>query len=104
VDLWAAYAHITPQTHRLLQMGEAWAKESNEGRGDGRDFLVVQPRYQPKQAESLEARLGEEGVKALAAAFLAGTSKQELADQHLCNVSTIKRVLRQRGIRRWTKS
>ena len=45
-------------------------------------------------------RLSVEDIKALVEAYIAGTTARELAVQYGIGMTTVKRVLRERGIRR----
>jgi hypothetical protein len=45
-------------------------------------------------------RLTDGDVQALIGAFLAGTPKRVLAEQHVVSLSTVKNILRKHGVRR----
>jgi len=45
-------------------------------------------------------RLGEAGVRRLASEFRAGVTTRELAERYAMSQSTVKRILRKRGVRR----
>lgn len=97
VDIWEAYAHMTPQTRRLLQMSDTWSDaEPSQGR-------MHRPQYQPRQTLPLEERLNEADVTRIVKRFLSRTAtQQELAVEYGTSVSSIKRLLRERDVRLWT--
>lgn len=104
VDLWGTYAHISHETRRLLDMSIKWPKDDVGQAVDPEDRDTPQRHYQPRQPESLAVRIGEDGVRTLTKRFLAGTSKQQLADYYGCSLSTVERLLRTRGVRRWART
>jgi hypothetical protein len=82
-------------------MAEKWSRQPK------RSVSVINPesRYQPKQKPGLAEILGEAGVDALIAKFRGrSATKQELADECGYSLSSIERLLRVRGVRRWTVS
>jgi DNA-directed RNA polymerase specialized sigma24 family protein len=50
--------------------------------------------------ESVRLRLGDEAVAELVAAFVAGTTREELADHYGVSLSSVKRLLRGVRVRR----
>ena len=56
--------------------------------------------FQPRQPEALAVRLGEEGVTLLIERYRRGATARELAEHFGSSLSTIKRLLRQRKVRR----
>lgn len=96
-DLFEALSHPSWETRRLLDMAAEWLACRNEQANVGHDF---QRQFQPKQSEALAVRIGDKGVKILIERFRAGETKQRLADQYNCSLSTIERLLRLRGVRR----
>lgn len=94
MDLLGAFAQITPQTRRLLAMPAKWAKQPLRHTVASRT-----PHYRPKQRPSLEEQLGEAGVALLIARYRRGATQQDLADVHRVSLSSIKRLLRIRGVR-----
>ena len=54
----------------------------------------------PRVQQRVMDRLGEAGVRRLASEFQAGATKRELAERYAMSESTVKRLLRKRGIRR----
>jgi hypothetical protein len=50
--------------------------------------------------QPVRARLGDEAVAELVAAFVAGTTCQELSDRYGVSLSSVKRLLRGSGTRR----
>ncbi|GAA4561104.1 hypothetical protein GCM10023175_72450 [Pseudonocardia xishanensis] len=95
MDLRAAFASISFPTKRLLAMADRWAKESTPSTSTH----VAQPRYQRKQQPSLAERLGEADVQTLIHRYRAGTTAPKLAEYSGRGLSTVKRLLRARGVR-----
>lgn len=82
-------------------MAAGWLAHRNGRATESHD---VRRAFQPKQPEALVVRIGEAGTKILIERFRAGETKQHLADQYNCSLSTIERLLRLRGVRRWRRT
>lgn len=102
MDLFQALSHPCWEVSRLLGMAKGWLQMDATGSlGSDR---VSGRHLQSKQSAPLAERLGEEDVATLIANFRAGITKSHLAEQHGCSVSTIARLLRSRGVRRWRRT
>lgn len=99
MDLWEAYASITYETRRLLDLAKSWPT-TEASPASHQHHLNKERAYQPKQPESLAVRLGEAGVAQLIQEFLVGVTQQELAASYECSLSTVQRLLRNREVRR----
>ncbi|MGH3564890.1 MAG: recombinase family protein [Pseudonocardia sp.] len=97
VEVRPVLAHITGHTRRLLEMTDSWVPVVD-------DAAQHQPSYRPRQQESVAVQLGEAGVYRLISRFLAGERQAELAREYGCSLSTVQRLLRTRGVRRWMVS
>jgi hypothetical protein len=95
VDLFEALTHLSPKVQRLLGMADDWRREQREG-----VTAVEAEPFQPKQPEALATRIGEDGVVLLVERYRDGATARELATYFGCGLSTIKRLLRQRKVRR----
>lgn len=95
MDLFEALTHPAPKVARLLGMADGWKRAQREGV----TALPAQP-FQPKQPQALAVRLGEDGVALLVERYRSGTTARVLAGQFGCSLSTVKRLLRQRQVRR----
>lgn len=95
VDLRAAFSSMSPQTRRLLAMADEWAKDPLPLSADG----TVSPSYRPKQQPSLAQRLTEADIQTLIQRYRNGVTGRELAEYYGCSLSTVKRLLRARGVR-----
>jgi hypothetical protein len=95
VDLFEALTHLSPKVRRLLGMADAW-KRAQRG---GVTAVQAEP-FQPQQPEALAVRLGADGVALLIERYRNGQTARELAAYFGCSLSTVKRLLRQRDVRR----
>jgi len=94
-DLFEALTHLSPKVQRLLGMADEWKRAQREG------VMAVPVRpFESKQPEALAIRLGEDGVALLIERYRNGQTARELASYFGCGLSTVKRLLRQRMIRR----
>jgi hypothetical protein len=97
VDLKEALSYPRPSVQRLLYMAASWADEPLP-----RDEVPARPCFQPRQKLSLADYLGEAEVQRLLDQFQAGVRKQYLAQRYGYSVSSVERLLWERGMRRWT--
>jgi hypothetical protein len=95
VDLKEALSYPSSQVQRLLGMVETWPSVPAE------DSTPAEACFQPRQKPGLAEYLGEDRVQALIASFHAGTTRECLAHQIGYSVSSVGRMLRERGVRRW---
>jgi hypothetical protein len=80
-------------------MAEAWAAAPRDGTEH-----VLEPRFQPKQAEPLSVRLSADGMRALIAQFHAGVTQQQLAEAYGTSGSSVKRVIASEGAQLWRRA
>lgn len=79
-------------------MAERWRDEGRPEAGRLRPAAGCRSRTKPHLAEAL----GEAGVAVLIERFQArAATKQELAIETGYSVSSVERLLRERGVRRW---
>ena len=95
MDLFEALTHLSPKVQRLLGMAEDWQRAQREGV----TALLTEP-FQPKQPVALAVRVGEDGMALLVERYRNGTTARELSKHFDCSLSTVKRLLRQRKVRR----
>lgn len=63
-------------------------------------WVSVRSAEGPRVQQRVMDRLGEDGLCRLASEFRAGATKRELAERYAMSESTVKRILRKRGVRR----
>lgn len=85
------------QIKRLLTLADNWTARPSRSRDSG-----PAPLFRPGKQASLEERLGEAEVIRLEQRFCGGTPQQELAQHYGTSVSSVKRLLRKRGVRLYT--
>lgn len=90
---------LNPALRRYLR---DWRlRDPDEARA--RAATAVKPS--PERVSRVSDRLSEAEQQALIASFQAGTSKQKLAERYGIGMSSVKRLLREHGVRgeRWPK-
>lgn len=93
---WAARRPCHTQHHGYVGYS-VWPKP-----GRHRPAPTTSPRrlrYCPKQKPSLAEHLGEAGIGSLIERFMSGVTKRDLAAQYGYSVSSVERLLRERGVR-----
>jgi hypothetical protein len=97
VDLFGALTHPCPRTDRLLQRAVEW--RCKPGLADLRPLSSQDPKSKVRLADAL----GEPGVRRLIERFEGrAATKQQLADELGYSLSSVERLLRDHGVRRWT--
>lgn len=76
-------------------MADQWAKDPLPLSAD----VTGTPSYRPKQQLALAQRLSEVDIQTLIQRYRNGPTGRELAEYYGCSLSTVKRLLRARGVR-----
>lgn len=94
MDLWEALAHPCHKVQRLLKLATGWD-------GAAAEAVEAPPAagFQPLQKPPFDEFIGEAEVAKLITRFRTGTSRQDLAKHYGYSVSSVGRLLRQRGVR-----
>jgi DNA invertase Pin-like site-specific DNA recombinase len=95
VELVRRYSNRADLQERLAQ---AYLRASERGQAQGDHTITVSGRA--PGSWRVRDRLKDEGEQQLIGEFLAGTSKQVLADRYTVSLSTVKRILKKHGVRR----
>jgi len=95
VDLLAAYSKQVDRVSELVSAVERLRV------GDAGESVRVSVRSADgtRVQQRVMDRLGEPGVCRLASEFRAGVTTRELAERYAMSQSTVKRILRKRGVR-----
>jgi hypothetical protein len=98
VDLLMAYSKRPDLALDLGKANDQLARGSAEGASSGHQS--VRSIGGRGRTDLLEDRLSEDEVRQLVAAFTSGTPKWKLAEQYGISLSSVKRLLRARGVRK----
>jgi DNA invertase Pin-like site-specific DNA recombinase len=96
VELVRRYSNRADLQERLLQAYLSASERRGKAHGD--NTVTVSGRT--PGSWRVRDRLSDEGVQQLITEFLAGSSKQVLADRYTVSLSTVKRILKKHGVRR----
>jgi DNA invertase Pin-like site-specific DNA recombinase len=100
VDLTARYSNRPDELAQLLDLLKRIAADdrSSEPGPDGK--LDQSPTTQPRRPRKLADRLPSNAIPTMITQFLDGTTIQALATQYGISRSSVKNILRGRGVRR----
>ena len=104
VHLIGALSNPDWEARRLLERADKIVKKIEVSEPNGLSTHLYQAADTKWNAWQVADRLTEEDVTALVEAYRTGTTARELATQYGIGMTTVKRMLRERGVRKRSAS